>query len=55
MTVSSEAPLRVHIVAALAVGASREEIVETLLNVTPYRGFPAVQRALVVAGEALNI
>jgi len=51
MTVSSEAPLRVHIAAALAVGVSRAEIVETLLNVAPYRGFPAIQRAMAIAGE----
>lgn len=53
LTSASETPLRVHVAAALAVGATHEQIVETLLNVTPYRGFPAVRRALAIAGEAL--
>jgi len=41
-TKTTETPLRVHINAALNVGASREEIVETLLNMVAYFGFPAV-------------
>ncbi len=53
LTSASETPLCVHIAAALAVGATREEIIETLLNITPYRGFPATRRALAIVGEAL--
>ena len=50
-TKATETPLRVHINAALNVGASREEIVETLLNMVAYFGFPAVQGAMRIAGE----
>lgn len=50
-TKATETPLRVHINAALNVGASREEIVETLLNMVAYFGFPAVQSAMRIAGE----
>lgn len=50
-TQTTETPLRVHINAALNVGASREEIVETLLNMVAYFGFPAVQGAMRIAGE----
>lgn len=50
-TVTTETPLRVHINAALSVGASRTEVLETLLNVIAYAGYPAVQRAVALAGE----
>jgi 4-carboxymuconolactone decarboxylase len=46
-----ETPLRVHIDAALNVGATREEIIETLLNMVCYFGFPAAQSAMRIAGE----
>jgi 4-carboxymuconolactone decarboxylase len=48
---TTETPLRVHIGAALNVGASREEILETLINLTPYCGFPATQQAVRIASE----
>jgi 4-carboxymuconolactone decarboxylase len=48
---TNETPLRVHINAALNVGASREELVETLLNLLPYFGYPSVQDAMRIAGE----
>jgi 4-carboxymuconolactone decarboxylase len=48
---TTETPLAVHITAALNVGASREEIIETLLNLAPYSGYPAVQRAMRIASE----
>ncbi len=51
LTAASETPLRVHVTAALNVGATAQEIVETLLNVAAYRGYPAVQRAMEIAGE----
>jgi 4-carboxymuconolactone decarboxylase len=41
----------VHINAALNVGASRDEILETLLNLAPYSGYPAVQQAVRIAAE----
>ncbi len=50
-TVTAETPLRVHVNAALNVGASRAEVLETLLNVIAYAGYPAVQRAVALAGE----
>jgi 4-carboxymuconolactone decarboxylase len=48
---TTETPLRVHINAALNVGAAREELVETLLNLLPYCGYPLVQSAMRIAGE----
>lgn len=36
---TTEIPLRVHINAALNVGATREEILETLVDRTPYTGY----------------
>jgi 4-carboxymuconolactone decarboxylase len=48
---ATETPLRVHANAALTAGASQAEIVETLLNVLPYRGYPAVEECMRVVGE----
>lgn len=48
---ATETPLRVHINAALNVGVNREEILETLLNLSPYCGFPATQQAVRIAAE----
>jgi 4-carboxymuconolactone decarboxylase len=48
---SMETPLRVHVNAALTAGATQAEIVETLLNVLPYRGYPAVEESMRVVGE----
>jgi 4-carboxymuconolactone decarboxylase len=42
--VSTESPLRVHINAALTTDASEAEVVETLLNMLPYSGYPASSR-----------
>lgn len=50
-TRTAEVPLRVHINAALNVGASRDEILETLLNLIAYSGYPTVQRAVRIASE----
>ena len=50
-TVTTETPLRVHINAALTAGATQAEIVETLLNMLPYSGYPAVQQAIRIASE----
>lgn len=49
-TKSVETPLRVHINAALNVGASRMEIIEVLLNLLPYAGYPVVLDAVRIAG-----
>ena len=48
---TTETPLRVHINAALNVGASRQEIIETLINLAPYSGYPATQQAIRIAVE----
>ena len=50
-TKTTETPLRVHINAALNVGARLQEIIEILLNLVCYSGYPAVQRAVRIAGE----
>jgi 4-carboxymuconolactone decarboxylase len=50
-TVTTETPLRVHINAALTAGAGPTEVIETLLNVLPYAGYPAVQQAMHIAAE----
>jgi 4-carboxymuconolactone decarboxylase len=50
-TKTTETPLRVHVNAALNVGASRQEIIETLLNLVSYSGYPSVQQAVRIAGE----
>ncbi len=42
--------LALNIQMALRNGATREEIVETLLHIAPYAGFPAAWDALVLAG-----
>ena len=52
VTTGHAAPqLRAQIEAALAIGARREQIVETILQLTFYAGGPAVRNALVMAGE----
>jgi len=48
---TTETPLRVHINAALNVGASEKEIIETLVNLAPYYGYPATQQAIRIAAE----
>lgn len=48
---ATETPLRVHANAALTAGATQAEIVETLLNVLPYRGYPAVEESMRIVGE----
>ncbi|GIG59865.1 carboxymuconolactone decarboxylase [Longispora fulva] len=46
--------LRFHIDGALNVGWTREEIVETLIHVCVYAGFPASLNALTVARQAFE-
>jgi 4-carboxymuconolactone decarboxylase len=46
--------LRLNIEMALHNGASREEIVETLLQMAPYAGFPACWEGLLVADEVFR-
>ncbi|MEL6061055.1 MULTISPECIES: carboxymuconolactone decarboxylase family protein [unclassified Methylobacterium] len=44
--------LKVHMRAALRVGASRQEIVETVMQMIPYAGFPAALNAIGIARDA---
>ena len=44
--------LKVHMRAALRVGASRQEIVETVMQMIPYAGFPAALNAIGTARDA---
>jgi 4-carboxymuconolactone decarboxylase len=48
---TTETPLRVHINAALNVGATQQEVLETLINLTAYSGYPAAQQAVRIAAE----
>lgn len=43
--------LKVHVAAALNVGLSREEIVETILQMSLYAGFPAALNGMFAAQE----
>ncbi|HEY0586263.1 MAG TPA: carboxymuconolactone decarboxylase family protein [Pseudoduganella sp.] len=43
--------LKVHIHAALNVGVTREEIVETIIQMAVYAGFPAALNGLMAAKE----
>lgn len=43
--------LKVHIQGAVNVGVSREEIVETIMQMAVYAGFPAALNGLAVAKE----
>lgn len=43
--------LKVHIHAALNVGCSREQIVETIMMMSVYAGFPAALNGLFTAKE----
>ncbi len=46
--------LRLNIEMALNNGATKEEIVETLLQMAPYAGFPACWEGLVIADEVFK-
>ncbi|MEO1200622.1 MAG: carboxymuconolactone decarboxylase family protein [Pseudomonadota bacterium] len=51
---TAEVPMQVHVRAAMNVGATQEEVVETLLNLVPYVGYPKVERALYLANEVFT-
>ncbi|MEV1119999.1 carboxymuconolactone decarboxylase family protein [Actinosynnema sp. NPDC049800] len=46
--------LRVHLGAALRVGLSRGQVVEALIHVVPYAGFPRVLNAVTVARDVFG-
>jgi len=52
-TATTVVPLRVHVNAALTAGATPAEVIETLLNLIPYCGYPVVQQAVKVADEEI--
>lgn len=43
--------LKVHLQAALRTGATRQEVVETIMQLIPYAGFPAALNALPLARD----
>lgn len=47
--------LKVHIQAALNVGVTRTEVVETIIQMAVYAGFPAALNGLAVAKEVFAI
>ena len=49
-----EGPLGVHVKAARTLGATEAEVFEAILNIAPYAGYPAAQRAIVVAHTAMH-
>ncbi len=51
---TAERQLKAHILGALKVGASREEIVETIMQVAVYAGFPAGFNALMIAKRVFD-
>jgi 4-carboxymuconolactone decarboxylase len=54
VTMANAAPqLHAHVEAALRVGATRDEIVETILQLTFYAGGPAVRNSLVALRDVL--
>lgn len=50
----AEPQLRAHIEAAASIGATREQIVETILQMTFYAGGAATSNALRTAAQVLN-
>ena len=48
---TAQPQLKVHIAAALNVGLSREEIIETMLQMSLYAGFPAALNGVFAAKE----
>ncbi|MBD2091127.1 carboxymuconolactone decarboxylase family protein [Microcoleus sp. FACHB-1515] len=49
---NAQSQLRAHIHGALNVGCSREEVVEVILQMAVYAGFPAALNGIFVAKEA---
>jgi 4-carboxymuconolactone decarboxylase len=52
---NAQPQLKTHIHAALNVGCTREEIVETFLQVAVYAGFPAALNATLLAKEVFAV
>lgn len=52
---NAEPQLKVHIQAALNVGCSREEIVEVVMQMAVYAGFPAALNGMKAVKEVLDV
>lgn len=50
----AEPQLRAHVEAALSIGATREQVVETIVQMTFYAGGPATSNALRVAAAVFD-
>jgi 4-carboxymuconolactone decarboxylase len=48
---TAQPQLKVHLQAALRVGATQKELVETIMQMIPYAGFPAALNAVAVARD----
>lgn len=46
--------LRFHLGAALNIGCTREQVIESIIQVSPYAGFPATRGALAVARKVFE-
>ncbi len=53
-TTAVQGPLKVHINGALNVGANTQEIIEAILHMLPFAGFPVVQNAINTAKEVFK-
>lgn len=51
---SSPVELKAHLFGALKLGWTREELVETLMQIAVYAGFPAAIHALMIAKEVFD-
>jgi 4-carboxymuconolactone decarboxylase len=51
---NAQPQLKVHIEGALNVGCTREEIIETIMHVAIYAGFPAALNGVFAAREVFN-
>ncbi len=51
---NAHSELRVHIIAGLRVGLTHEEIIEVIMQMSVYAGFPAAMRGIDAAKEAFE-
>ncbi|ARD47213.1 4-carboxymuconolactone decarboxylase [Sporosarcina sp. P37] len=54
VTQGATAQIRTHVSRALTVGLTKTEIIESMMQLIPYAGFPRVQNALTVVKELLS-
>ncbi|MCH2135498.1 MAG: carboxymuconolactone decarboxylase family protein [Phycisphaerales bacterium] len=46
--------LKLHVIGALQCGATEAQVLEVIIQMIAYAGFPAATNALLAAGEAIN-